>query len=133
MLRYDLVDTHIFICSPLVLTLFTDNFDYQTWGDFVKGILTNVDIYDNSIYYHQLEGCYAAQITNVSMYDAIRYLEILIWFTRPTFYIVLCFSKDIIQRWSYPLVPDLKWNAKTPRHTLSRNNVYKQPDVKLAK
>jgi len=112
-LRYDLVDTHIFICSPLVLTLFTDNFDYQTWGDFVKGILTNVDIYDNSIYYHQLEGCYAAQVTNVSMYDAI--------------------SKDIIQRWSYPLVPDLKWDAQTPRHTLSRDNVYKQPDVKLAK
>ena len=71
-LRYDLVDTHIFICSPLVLTLFTDNFDYQTWGDFVKGILTNADIYDNSIYYHQLEGCYAAQVTNVSMYDAVR-------------------------------------------------------------
>ena len=74
-MRHDLVDTQISICSPLVLTLFTDNFDYQTWGDLVKGILTNVDIYDNSIYYHQLEGCYAAQVTNVSMYDAIRYWQ----------------------------------------------------------
>ena len=44
-------------------------------GDLVKGILTNADIYDNSIYYHKLERCYAAQVTNVSMYDAIRYLE----------------------------------------------------------
>ena len=48
-------------------------------------------------------------------------------------FLLLQISKDIIQRWSYPLVPDLKWDAQTPRHTLSRNNVYMQPDVKLAK
>ena len=48
-------------------------------------------------------------------------------------FLLLQISKDIIQRWSYPLVPDLKWDAQTPRHTLSRDNVYKQPDVKLAK
>ena len=42
-------------------------------------------------------------------------------------------SKDIIQRWAFPLVPDLNRSDKTPRHTLSRHNVYKQPGVTLAK
>ena len=71
-LCYDLVDTHICICSPVVLSLFSDNFDYQTWGDFVRGILISEEILDNTIYCHELEGSYAACVTNVSMYDAIR-------------------------------------------------------------
>ncbi|KAI9558918.1 hypothetical protein GHT06_015707 [Daphnia sinensis] len=112
-LRYDLVDTHISICSPVVLPLFSDNFDYQTWGDFVRGILINEEILNNTIYYHQLEGSYAAHVSNISMYDAV--------------------SKDIIQRWTYPLVPDLNRSDNTPRHTLSRHNVYKQPGVTLGK
>ena len=32
------------MCSPQVLSLFTDNFDYQTRDDFVKGILTNEEV-----------------------------------------------------------------------------------------
>ena len=71
-LRYDLVDTHISICSQTVLPLFSDNFDYQSWGDFVKGILISEEILDNTIYCHQLEGSYAAQVSNVQMYDSIR-------------------------------------------------------------
>lgn len=71
-LRYDLADAHISICTPLVLPLFTDNFDYETWADFIRGILTNEDILGNTIYCHQLEGAYAAQISNVPMYDAVR-------------------------------------------------------------
>ena len=43
------------------------------------------------------------------------------------------FSKDIIQRWAYPLTPDLNRSDSVSRHTLSRYNVYKQPDVTLAK
>lgn len=71
-LHYDLVDTHISICSPVVLPLFSDNFDYQTWDDFVRGILINEEILDNTIYCHQLEGSYAAQVSNVPMYDSVR-------------------------------------------------------------
>ena len=71
-IRFDLVDTHISICSPDVLPLFTDNFDYQTKEDFVCGIINNADILGNSICYHQLVGEYAAQVSNIFLYDAIR-------------------------------------------------------------
>lgn len=87
-LRHDLVDTHISICSPVVLPLFSDNFDYQSWGDFVKGILVDEEILDNTIYYHELEGSYAAQVSNVSMYDAVRY--------RPFIWIVFFSLKSLI-------------------------------------
>ena len=71
-IRYDLVDTHISICSPDLLPLFTDNFDYQTRGDFIVGILNNTDILGNSICYHELEREYAAQVSNIFLYDSIR-------------------------------------------------------------
>lgn len=107
------MDTHISICSPTVLELFSDNFDYQTWDHFVKGILIDDEILGNNIYMHQLEGAYGAQVSNIHMYDAI--------------------SKDIIRRWTFPLVPDMNRGPDTPRHTLSRHNVYQQPDVTLAR
>ena len=43
-IRYDLVDTQISVCSPQVLTLFTDNFDYLSRDHFVKGILVNEEV-----------------------------------------------------------------------------------------
>ena len=45
-LRYDLLDTTLCICSPHVPALFTDNFDYQTRDDFVRGILVNEEVKD---------------------------------------------------------------------------------------
>ena len=75
-LRHDLVYTGITICSPTVVTLFTDNFDYQkVETDLTRGTLSNDDVLDNTIYCHILEGAYAAHISNVPMYDAIRYVE----------------------------------------------------------
>lgn len=39
-IRSDIMDTHIYICTPEVLMLFTDNFDYQEMRkDFVRGVL----------------------------------------------------------------------------------------------
>nr|KAF6381820.1 eukaryotic translation initiation factor 2B subunit epsilon [Pipistrellus kuhlii] len=43
-IRYDLLDCHISICSPQVAQLFTDNFDYQTRDDFVRGLLVNEEV-----------------------------------------------------------------------------------------
>ena len=43
-LRYDLLDCHISICSPVVPQLFTENFDYQTRDHFVRGILVNEEV-----------------------------------------------------------------------------------------
>ena len=40
----DLLDCQLFICSPTVLTLFTDNFDYKTISEFIKGVLINEEV-----------------------------------------------------------------------------------------
>ncbi|ERE76668.1 translation initiation factor eIF-2B subunit epsilon-like protein [Cricetulus griseus] len=48
-IRYDLLDCHISICSPQVAQLFTDNFDYQTRDDFVRGLLVNEEPGDNVV------------------------------------------------------------------------------------
>ena len=38
-LSHNLLDPQIGICSPEVPMLFSDNFDWQTWSGFVKGVL----------------------------------------------------------------------------------------------
>ncbi|CAN8033003.1 unnamed protein product [Ixodes persulcatus] len=106
-LRHDLLDSHIAICSPHVPPIFSDNFDYQTRHDFVKGILEHEEIMGNSIYMHVSGTCYAASASNVVMYDSV--------------------SKDVIQRWSYPLVPD-HTIGKSTSYAYQRHCIYKPCD-----
>ncbi|KAJ6917809.1 hypothetical protein NC651_012100 [Populus alba x Populus x berolinensis] len=75
----------ILISAPRkVLSLFTDNFDYQHLRrHFVKGLLVD-DIMGYKIFTHEIHSSYAARIDNYRSYDTI--------------------SKDIIQRWTYPFV-----------------------------
>ncbi|KAM1994700.1 hypothetical protein ACFX16_010864 [Malus domestica] len=88
-LHNDKQDCYIDICSPEVLSLFTDNFDYQHLRrHFVKGLLVD-DIMGYKIFTHEIHSSYAARIDNFRSYDTV--------------------SKDIIQRWTYPLVPDVKF------------------------
>lgn len=83
----DLVDAHITICAPEVLMLFSDNFDYQTLRqDFVSGVLSEEEL-GNKLFVHELRPTeYAARLHNLRSYDAI--------------------SRDILQRWLFPFVPD---------------------------
>lgn len=47
-IRTDLMDTHISICAPEVLMLFSDNFDYQNIKkDFVTGGLLDASGHDS--------------------------------------------------------------------------------------
>jgi hypothetical protein len=53
--RTDLLDTNISICSPEVLMMFSDNFDYQTLKrDFVVGTLSEEEL-GKKIYLHVLQ------------------------------------------------------------------------------
>ncbi|MEW5304708.1 MAG: hypothetical protein WDW36_007300 [Sanguina aurantia] len=84
--RSDLMDSHISICAPEVLMLFSDNFDYQNVKrDFVTGVLSEEEL-GHKLYVHELGSEYAARIHNLRSYDAV--------------------SRDIMQRWVYPFVPD---------------------------
>ncbi|KAG1361504.1 hypothetical protein COCNU_09G009670 [Cocos nucifera] len=104
-----LKDCYIDICSPEVLSLFTDNFDYQHLRrHFVKGLLVD-DLMGYKIFTHEIHSSYAARIDNFRSYDTI--------------------SKDIIQRWTYPMVPDVQYFGNCSQMKLDRLGIYKAPDV----
>ncbi|OCH95024.1 nucleotide-diphospho-sugar transferase [Obba rivulosa] len=85
-LRYDLIDCSIDVCSVEVPSLFQDNFDYADLRrDFVYGVLTS-DLLMKNIYCYVLKEGYAARVADARSYDAV--------------------SKDILSRWTFPLVPD---------------------------
>lgn len=108
-LHNDKQDCYIDICSPEVLSLFTDNFDYQHLRrHFVKGLLVD-DIMGYKIFTHEIHSSYAARIDNFRSYDTI--------------------SKDIIHRWTYPLVPDVQFSGACPSIKLERRGMYRGLDV----
>ena len=109
-LRHDLLDTRIDICSPTVLHLFTDNWDYgQMRTDFVTGILSS-EIFGHKIYAHIVRDQYAARVQCFKTYAAV--------------------SKDVIHRWTFPVTPDANFmDQSSYRHY--RNNVYRESNVTL--
>ncbi|GLT95353.1 hypothetical protein SLE2022_130390 [Rubroshorea leprosula] len=111
-LHNDKQDCYIDVCSPEVLSLFTDNFDYQQLRrHFVKGLLVD-DIMGYKIFTHEIHSSYAARIDNYRSYDAI--------------------SKDIIQRWTYPYVPDVKF-CGNPGTKLERQGMYRATEIVLSR
>lgn len=69
----NLRDTQIAICSPAVLPLFSDNFDFQTHFDFVRGLLMNEEILGSTLYWYELKNNeYAAKVSNWNMYQSVR-------------------------------------------------------------
>ncbi|XP_011643925.1 translation initiation factor eIF-2B subunit epsilon [Pogonomyrmex barbatus] len=81
------LDTHIYLCSPSVLPLFADNFDFQTMDDFIRGVLMNEEILDSRIYWQQLNTeDYALPITSWKAYHLL--------------------TRDILHRHSFPLAPN---------------------------
>lgn len=70
---HNLKDTHIAICSSSVLPLFSDNFDFQTKDDFVRGLLMNEEIMGSTVYCQILKGSqFGGAVTNWRMYQALR-------------------------------------------------------------
>ncbi|KAF9227524.1 nucleotide-diphospho-sugar transferase [Gyrodon lividus] len=85
-IRNDLIDCSIDVCSVEVPSLFQDNFDYgDIRRDFVHGVLTS-DLLMKNIYCYVAKEGYAARVKDTNSYAAI--------------------SKDILSRWTFPLVPD---------------------------
>lgn len=68
------MDTRVAICSLSVPPLFSDNFDYQTRDDFVRGLLMDEEILASSVYTYILPPTeYAASVTSWQNYHSIRY------------------------------------------------------------
>ncbi|ONH68112.1 Translation initiation factor eIF-2B subunit epsilon [Cyberlindnera fabianii] len=108
--RNDLIDCHVDICTPHVPAIFQENFDYQHLRrDFVKGILSS-DILKKSIYAYITDD-YAARVESWQTYDAI--------------------SQDILARWCYPICPDSNF-LENQSYSYESKHVYKEQDVVLA-
>lgn len=112
-IRQDLIDCSIDICTPDVLSLWSDSFDYQTpRKQFLYGVLKDYELNGKTIHTHIVEDHYAARVRNLKAYDAV--------------------SRDIIARWAYPLCPDTNL---LPGHSydLRGGNLYQEQGVMLAR
>ncbi|TDZ28563.1 putative translation initiation factor eIF-2B subunit epsilon [Colletotrichum spinosum] len=86
-IRGDLIDAGIDICTPEVLALWSESFDYELpRRNFLHGVLKDWELNGKAIYAEVLEEGYAARATNLQMYESI--------------------SKDVLGRWTFPFVPD---------------------------
>lgn len=113
-IRHDYGDPQIAICSPTVLPLFADNFDFETRDDFIRGLLINEEILDSRIYVAELPaGEYAMKVSNWQKYKMV--------------------SNDIIHRWTHPLSPDMGIGLMKLQYNISKNLVYKNKSVQLAR
>ena len=111
-IRSDLIDPRLACCTPEVLHLFTENFDYQDlMQDFVKGILDS-DVFANKFHCYVLSGEYAVSVMDPLTYSAT--------------------ARDIMGRWAYPLVPEMN---NLPGHaiTYGRRHQYTGENVVLAR
>lgn len=108
-IRGDLVDTSIDICTPEVLGLWSDSFDYQTpRTQFLHGVLKDYELNGKTIHTHVIkEKYYCARMQSLKAYDAI--------------------SKDIISRYTFPFCPDTNLVPGNTYYTLRRNTYVEDP------
>ncbi|KAK1994801.1 eIF4-gamma/eIF5/eIF2-epsilon [Colletotrichum falcatum] len=86
-IRGDLIDAGIDICTPEVLALWSESFDYELpRRNFLHGVLKDWELNGKAIYAEVFEDGYAARASNLQMYESI--------------------SKDVLGRWTFPFVPD---------------------------
>ncbi|PVU88326.1 hypothetical protein BB561_005918 [Smittium simulii] len=127
--NYCLVDSYLAICAPNVLSLFAENFDYQTIiEDFVRGILTS-DLLSSTVYAHIIsnnssftgKGSYSSGILGTGSYSTVAW--------------------DIISRWAYPVCPNKVLSLPSSSlnevsnmaYNYRRGNIYVGKNVKLAR
>ncbi|KAI9840911.1 MAG: hypothetical protein M1837_001238 [Sclerophora amabilis] len=111
--RNDLIDCSIDICTPDVLALWSDSFDYEVpRKQFLYGVLKDYELNGKTIHTHIVDDHYAARVRNLQAYDAI--------------------SKDIISRWTYPLCPGSNL-MQGHSYRFQRGNSYIEDGVILAR
>jgi translation initiation factor eIF-2B subunit epsilon len=111
--RQDLIDCGIDICTPDVLALWSDNFDFQApRKGFLHSVLKDYELNGKTFHTHIVSHHYAARVRNLHAYDSV--------------------SKDIVSRWAYPLCPDSNL-VQGQSYRLQKGNVYKEQGVILAR
>ncbi|KAF4470844.1 translation initiation factor eif-2b subunit epsilon [Fusarium albosuccineum] len=98
-IRSDLIDAQIDICTPEVLALWSESFDYElARKNFLHGVLKDWELNGKMIYAEIFEDGYAARASNLQLYEAI--------------------SRDVLDRWTYPFIPECN---VVPKQTYERH------------
>lgn len=85
--REDLLDPHVDICTPDVLALWTENFDYQSLRkSFLYGVLKDHELNGKTIHTHIIPGDYAARVDSLRTYHSI--------------------TQDVVSKMVFPFCPD---------------------------
>ncbi|WEW60617.1 translation initiation factor eIF-2B epsilon subunit, GEF [Emydomyces testavorans] len=112
-IRNDLIDCGIDICTPEVLGLWADSFDYQCpRKHFLFGVLKDYELNGKTIHTHIVKHHYAARVQNLKAYDSV--------------------SRDYISRWVYPLCSDANL-FPGDCYRLRRGNIYQEEGVVLSR
>ena len=110
-IREDLIDCQIDICTPDILGLWSDNFDYQSVRkSFLSGVLKDYELNGKTIHTHIMANQYAARVSSLRAYDAV--------------------SRDVMGRWTYPLCPDSN-RLRDQSYQYTRNKTYQERGVSL--
>jgi translation initiation factor eIF-2B subunit epsilon len=114
-IRSDLYETYMDICSPEVLNIFSENFDYQSIRDHIfKNVIVS-DVHCDTFYLYELStDDYVGVIRNVNSYFKI--------------------NNEILNRWAHPIVlENLLISPKLEINLKSLNmNIYFDSDVKYS-
>lgn len=106
-IRADLIDAQIDICTPEVLALWSESFDYELpRRNFLHGVLKDWELNGKMIYAHIVQDGYAARASNLQMYDAI--------------------SRDVLGRWTFPFIPENNLSPKSSYLAHPNNVVIEQ-------
>jgi len=112
-LRNDLIDCGIDICTPDVLALWSDNFDYEApRKGFLHSVLKDYELNGKTVHTYISKNHYAARVRNLLGYRSV--------------------SLDIVSRWSYPFCPDSNL-MEGQTYTLTRRDIFKENDVKISR
>ena len=108
-IRQDLIDCRIDICTPEMLSLWSDNFDNQSpRKDFLHGVLKDYELNGKTIHTHIVDNHFASRVSDLRAYDRL--------------------SRDIASRWAFPACPDANATYK-----LSRRGSCQEDGVILAR
>ncbi|KAK6428509.1 translation initiation factor eIF-2B epsilon subunit, GEF, partial [Oleoguttula sp. CCFEE 5521] len=112
-IRADLIDCGIDICSPEVLSQWSDNFDWQhPRKGFLYGTLKDFELNGMTVHAHIVDEGYTARVRSLAAYDAV--------------------SRDVVGRWTYPFCPDGNL-VEDQSFVLGKGGNYREEGVALAR
>lgn len=112
-LRTDLLDTGIDICTPDVLALWSDNFDFQQpRRGFLFSVLKDYELNGKTIHVHVEGEKYAMRASSLGRYARL--------------------TQDVVGRWAFPFAPDSNLGPDQG-YRMRKGGVYQEGGLVLAR